>query len=242
MGSDKNVLASLFGAWTSVGKLIMDGARKPEDVLRYIQRIISSPDFISVLDAPRSASISTEPVGGWVAEYTRFYSEVFGLAVDFAGVEIPAEQPGFGWVVMLAQGLTLNQAWTKCKERFPSESYLGDGLDKVVSTNDRTTAVAYAKRFRDRVEADEEYENISANGLKNRKVQSITLLERLILELWYHWKTGGGHLDLENVTLCAGSRFSDGDVPRVRWSGSRLCVDCYSPDNASASLRSRSAV
>ena len=37
--------------------------------------------------APRSASVSTEPAGGWAAEWTRFYQEVFGLTVDFASVE-----------------------------------------------------------------------------------------------------------------------------------------------------------
>lgn len=242
MSSDKNVLASLFGAWTSVSKMILDGTRKPEDVLRFVQSIVSLPDFISILDAPRSASVSTEPVGGWAAEYTRFYHEVFSLTVDLTGVEIPAEQPGFGWVVMMVQGLTMNQIWAKCKERFPCQSFLGDDLDRAVPTHDRTTATAYAKRFRNRVEADKENANISANALARQKAQSITLPERGVQGLWYEWKTGGGQLDLLNVTLCAGSRGSVGGVPSASWGGGRFGVYYYFPGHADGSLRSRSAV
>lgn len=242
MSSDKNVRAGLFGAWASVCKMVLDDTRNPEQVLRYIQRIVATEHFISVLDVPPSASVSTEPVGGWAAEYTLFYQEVFSLAVDFTGVEIPVEQPGFGWVVMMAQGLTMNQIWAKCNDRFPCQSFMGDDLDKAVPTHERTTVTAYAKRFRNRVEADKENANLSANTLAQQKAQSITLPERGVQELWYDWKTGGGHLDLLNVTLCAGSRSSDGDVPYASWDDGGFKVDYCHPDGAGDGLRSRSAV
>ena len=187
---------------------------------------------------PQDAASATN----WHSEWTRFYSEVFGLAVDLSRVVIPDELPGFGWVVMVADGLVLNRVWAKCKEMFPSYSYLGDDLDEAVPTNDRTAEVAYAKRFRDRVEADEELKNLSANQLKKKRVQSITLLERLLLELWYFWKTGGKHLDVQNFTLCAGSRNSVGSVPDVDWSIDKLKVFYYNPDNHYDNLRTRAAV
>jgi hypothetical protein len=177
----------------------------------------------------------------WRVEWTRFYQEVFGLNVDLSGVAISEEKPGFGWVVIVANELTLNQVWAKCKEKFPSCSYLGDDLGEVVPVNDRTTGVAYAKRFRDRVEADAELANLSANQLKKKRIQSITLPERLLLELWYLWKTGK-HLDIKNITLCAGSRYSDGVVPCVSWGGDELRVVYCDADSWGGYLRARAAV
>lgn len=63
-------------------------------------------------------------------EWTEFYRKVFDIKADFSGVVIPDEQPGFGWVVMVPKGLTLNQVWSKCQELFPTYSYYGDDLDK----------------------------------------------------------------------------------------------------------------
>lgn len=177
----------------------------------------------------------------WYREWQKFYQEVFGLAVDLSDVVIPDEKLGFGWVVMVAKGLTLNQAWAKCSEKFSSYSYLGDDLDKAVSMNDRTAGTTYSKRFRDRVESDEELKNLSANQLAKKRVQSITLLERLLLELWYFWKTVQ-HLDIQNVTLCARSRRSGGVVPGVCWSDNRLYVCSYSPGSHDGGLRARAAV
>jgi hypothetical protein len=52
------------------------------------------------------------------------------------------------------------------------------------------------------------------------------------------------HLDVKNVTLCAGSRDADGGVPDVDWGGGgvKLHVDWYSVGSADPSLRARAAV
>ncbi len=174
-----------------------------------------------------------------ISDQQNFYAEVFNLAVDFSGVEIPQELPGFGWVLIVPQGLTLNKVWARCKEMFSSYSYLGDDLDKSMTQNERTSKTAYAKWFRNCVEADEELKNLSANQLAG--TPCITLLERLLLELWYFWKNKK-HLDLQNITLCAGSRFDDGFVPDVHWLDGRLRVYCDSPGHRDAYLRARAAV
>jgi hypothetical protein len=46
-------------------------------------------------------------------------------------------------------------------------------------------------------------------------------------------------LDIKNVTLCAGSRYDDGDVPFVHWGGGKVYVDWCNPRSALGLLRSR---
>lgn len=180
---------------------------------------------------------------GLAAEWENFYQRVLGIAVDFSGVKIPAHKPtpDFSRIVMVAQGLTLNQVWEVCKKRFPTWSYCGDDLDKAVPVNDRNAAKSYAIRIRDRQEADEELKNLSANQLTEKGILGMTLLERLLLELKYHDETGQ-HLDLQNITLCNGSRYSDGSVPSVHWDDGRLSVYWFAPAHAYSVLRSRAVV
>lgn len=90
-------------------------------------------------------------------------------------------------------------------------------------------------------EADEDLKNKSANDLEKEGIPGITLRERLLYELAYFNKTGQ-HLDVKNVTLCAGSRDSGGRVPRVRWGSDELYVRWYAPGSRGDDLRSRRAV
>ncbi|MDD5043805.1 MAG: hypothetical protein PHD51_04080 [Patescibacteria group bacterium] len=179
-------------------------------------------------------------------EIVRFYQEVFGLTVDATQVVLPPERQRFGWLLLVPAEMTLNRAWAKCQERFKEYwSYYGDDLDQAVPINERDPAKigAYAVRFRDRVEADEEWKNTSANQIASKEITTITLLERLSLGLWYHWKTGGKHLDIHNWTLCAGSRDSYGNVPHVSLdAGGEFRVGCFHPGfGCGGGLRPREA-
>lgn len=180
-------------------------------------------------------------VKDWFVEWQRFYREVFNREVDFSHIAMSAPRPGFNWPVMMPQGLTLNEVWAKCVDRFPCKSHIGDDLDAAVPVNDRTPDKAYTKLFRGRVEADEENKNLSANDLEARKIQGVVLRERCVMELWYDDVTGGGHLDIKSITLCAGSRGSDGRVPDAGWRGGRFLVRYDGPGRADDGLRSRSA-
>ncbi|PWB38643.1 MAG: hypothetical protein C3F02_02940 [Parcubacteria group bacterium] len=175
-------------------------------------------------------------------EWQEFYRKYFRLSVDFSDVSIPEEQEDFTRVLFIPQGLTINQAFQACSKAFKSWSYTND-LDKDVPNNDRNTEASYAIRVRDRVEADEELKNLSANDLQKRKISSITLLERLVYELKYYSETNK-HLDIQNTTLCAGSRHRNGSVPCVYWSSGlgKLCVDWCHPDSADDGLRGRAVV
>jgi len=171
-------------------------------------------------------------------EWQRFCEEVFGIKTDFSELVLPEKQEGFNWLLVMLEGMTANRIFDKCKERFQSWRYTDD-FNTISSV--RKTDKTYAIWLRDRVEADEENKALSANKCQELGINGITLEERMLLELWYHWKTGK-HLDINNVTLCTGSRDSDGDVPSVDWHDGSMGVDYCSPDDADDVLRARSAV
>ena len=124
-----------------------------------------------------------------------------------------------------------------CEKLFPVKCYHREDLDKDFPLPKKTTL----RWFKANIEADEEHKNKSADGLEKEGIVGITLRERLLLELNYYSFTGK-HLDIDNITLCAGSRYSDGDVPDVRWRGGELRVFWYDSDDASDDLRVRVAV
>lgn len=243
---NSNVFESLFKLWASICKMILDGARKAEEVAKYLQRVNDDPNFLAALERPAQASVNTDtPPDGWASEWTRFYQQVFGITVDLSEVSIPADRGGFGWVVFVAKELTYNRVYARCRELFASSSYYGDDLDSVIikEKEERTADNgSYAVRFRNRVEPDDENKNLSANTLAERQTQNITLLEATLMELWYYWRTGGGHLNFVNWGMCAGSRYRDDDVPCVYRYDDGFRVGHCRPVFALDGLRSRSAV
>ena len=175
-----------------------------------------------------------------IADWESFYRKVFGIKVDFSGLKIPKKKKGFSRLIIVAKGMTSQKVYNKCKEIFPCWKY-ADNLDRAVQSERVSDMRPYAVWFRDRIEADKELKNLSANDLKERKITSITLEERLVYELKYFEETGR-HLDIDNITLCAGSRYSDGNVPRVDWYYSEFDVYWDHPGSRDGSLRSRQAV
>jgi len=171
-------------------------------------------------------------------EWERFCQEVFGISVDFSSLVLPEKRDGFNWLIVMPQGMTANRLFDKCKERFAAWRYTED-LDTTKSV--RTAEKATAIWVRDRIEADEENKKKSANVCKAEGINGITLEERLLLELFYHWRTGK-HLDIQNVTLCSGSRNPHGGVPDVSWAVGKLDVGSCNPGHDSEDLRARAAV
>ncbi|MCX6712225.1 MAG: hypothetical protein NT041_00860 [Candidatus Vogelbacteria bacterium] len=183
-----------------------------------------------------------ETVDEKVAEWCRFYKEVFEIELDPASVNLPAERDGFGWIVLVAKGLTRNSVFKKCYARFGKKVWRHyDDLDKAVTVNDRESTETYTIRVRDRVEADEEHKNKSANMVTAEGLKGMNDLERMLLELWYNWKTKD-HLDKKTATICSGSRYADGDVPGSYWSGGRFSVSYVDPDDQYDHWRVREVV
>jgi len=186
---------------------------------------------------PENLGTDISRIEAWGA----FYKKFFNITLNMTGVQIPAKVEGFDRLIVVA-GVGLDQVWKVCKKQFNCCKYTDSNLGEVVIKNDRNpNAGVYAIWIRDRIEADEETKNLSANDLAKQSVNGITLLERLIFELKYFSETGK-HLDIENVTLCSGSRSSYGSVPFVFWSDGRLGVGWGSVDCSSSDLRSRVAV
>ncbi|MBU1173475.1 MAG: hypothetical protein KKD44_28240 [Proteobacteria bacterium] len=130
---------------------------------------------------------------------------------------------------------TAQYLFNECKKLFPCYSHANFSDIK----SDRSGK--YEIDFKPNIEADEDYKNMSANEIKEKGIRGITLEERLLLELQYFRETGK-HLDINDWTLCAGSRYSDGCIPAVYWFYDKLKVNYYRPDSHYDCLRARAAV
>ena len=183
-------------------------------------------------------STNMDPVAAAVQEWQDFYRVGFDMKADLAGIPVPAKRPGFDRLIVVAKGITPQRLFERCQQVFPSWKYAQESLDDI-TISDRTSADgSYALWVRDRVEADEELSNCSANELRARQVHGITIEERLLYELKYFVETGK-HLDLSSTTLCSGSHHSWGGVPYVRWHYGKLNVDWREANDSAADLRCR---
>ena len=233
-GNEMNVFERLFKLLAKISMMIVDGARDAEEVVRVLQAILEGKRLLV-----EAALTVEEMVAGWV----KFYKDVFGMDVDLSGVKIPERKSGFDRLIIVVPGMTPQRLFDKCKDLFSSWKYTDDNLDKIIKSDRTAKDGAYAIWVRDRVEADEENRNLSANDLAKKNDSGITLEERLVYELKFFDETGN-HLDVKNVTLCTGSRDSDGYVPGVDWflHVRELDVGWYRADSRSGSVRSRSVV
>ena len=192
--------------------------------------------------------VSEKDYGETLLDWQRFYNKYFfNQDKDFSGLRIPERREGFNRLIVVAEGMTSGRIFVRMNERMPAWKYW-QNLDVIIS--DRKADHDYAIWVRDREEADEELKNKSANGLKKEGISGITLEERLLYELKFFEETCK-HLDMDNVTLCAGSRDPDGGVPSVHWLSDEVDVDWhgagvdvgwYSPDYRGDRIRARAAV
>lgn len=180
-----------------------------------------------------------------VIDWGRVY-QVLGMENEFRadiGKIAATADPKF-WDVCVIKGITPNKVVKALRDLDVNTYLYTDDLDKGVPTNDRDPVNgSYCVRFQKTIEADPELKDKSADALAEEKVQGITLLERLLLELGYFMATGK-HLDIENVTLCSGSRHSGGSVPYVSWDTDRreVYVRWYGPSYSHSYIRARALV
>lgn len=173
-----------------------------------------------------------------------FYQKYFGITVDFSDVHVPANPGDFDRIIFIPEGLKMNDVLRAMSKLFKWWTYAAnDDLDEVVTGNVRTSAKAYAIRCRERVEADEELKNLSANDLKAKGINCMTFLERAVYGIKYFVETRR-HLDIVNWTLCAGSRGADGYVLYMGFNPDydEVRVRCYRPDGSDGIMRARQVV
>ena len=173
-------------------------------------------------------------------DWQTFFQKYFSMELDLSDLKTPLKQEGFDRLIIVPKGMTPNRIYEACAKHFPCWKWTED-LNETVAHNDREPKETYAIWVRNRKEADEENKNISAEQAKEQKIQGITLDERLMFELKY-WDETGEHLDVENLTICSGSRFSAGHVPRVGWDDGELSVRWCRPQHARSPWRVRTVV
>lgn len=120
------------------------------------------------------------------------------------------------WAIPVLSGLTCKKVIACLKKLGVNIKKNINNPDVEVNQNDRNPNKdgSYSVSFKRSIEADEENRNLSTDDIKRKGSEGITLLERLLLELGYFTSTGQ-NLDVESVTLCAGSRHKNGETPRV---------------------------
>lgn len=204
---------------------------------RHFQAIQEGRDPFAL---PTTARVDVnDRVQWWRMHYQRRYR----MNPDFSNLYLPEHQPGFDRLVIMAKGLT-HRRWVEMAREIHGVNLYNQDLDGCVTTNDRAPENRpYGIWIRDRQESDEELKSLSANDLKRRKVSGITLLERLVAGTGYLFDEQC-YMDVKNITLCSGSRYSYGSVPNVGWhvDGRRLCVGWCSADCADDGLRTRAVV
>jgi len=176
-------------------------------------------------------------------EWETIYLVHFGIKEDFSKILIPKQQqkPDFNQLIIVPQNLRLNQVISVLQKKFDCQFFTSDFDGTLV--NDRQPKNSYSIWIRGCREADKQLKNLSANQLKEKGIAGITLLERLLWELFFFEKTGC-HLDVKRWTLCAGSHCSDGSVPCVDWDSYRqkLRVSFCRPDFSSQEVCAREVI
>jgi len=154
-------------------------------------------------------------------DWEKFFYKIYGLKVDFAGVRIPeADDNAFPWFSCLPENFSTERVFSEGKKLYSQSKWIDESLDDVLdlSFGRDSQKDPYIVRFHANWEADKALKNLSADYKR--------------------------HLDVKNITLCAGSRFSDGSVPLVRWHPDLLSVyvDWCSSGYACSFLRARKVV
>lgn len=180
--------------------------------------------------------------------WKKFYRGL-GIKCNLSKVVIPDDPGGLERAIIMAQGVGPQGAYDKCQGLFACSKWTDKNLDEMVISDRNARGGPYAIRVCDLLEADEELKNMSANDIKNEKIISETLEERLIHELKF-FKETNEHLDrgITHITLCAGSRIVDNGtvsgVPSVFWDDNydRLRVSWVYLNGVGLNLRARRVV
>ena len=173
------------------------------------------------------------------AEWERFYSKHSSHTVDLAGLHIPPKPDYPCRAVVMIAGITNNEIFDACTKAFKTWRYTND-LNTVTDVVQRPSG-PYVVWVRDVVEADEAMKNKSAEDIEKAGTNSLTLKERMVLELKYFDETGK-HLDIQNWTLCSGSRYAGGSVPGACWIDGKFYVSWYFAGDSNSDLRAREVV
>ena len=179
-------------------------------------------------------------------EWEKYFYKIHQLKVDFSGATIPeADDDNFPWFVCVPEKFSTERAYSGEKQLYSRCKWTNKALDDVLdlSFGRDSWRDPYIVRFHANWEADELLKNFSADIIAEKQINTSTLKEILLLGDFLYWKHKK-HLDVQNITLVSGSRYSDGSVPLVYWDSydGELYVYGYGPGNADSLLRAREVV
>lgn len=147
-------------------------------------------------------------------EWLQFYREVFGSYLNIDGHhfsaaagQLPQYRPGFGWLMFIPGGLTLDLAIEACRDEFPVEFSLAYVQCKWAHCRSGASFNSHGSYYlgvRNRIEADKNLLGLSAGRIWEQEISSINLIEMLILHL-KHFLDTKQHLNIKTRTICAGS-------------------------------------
>jgi hypothetical protein len=149
-----------------------------------------------------------------LVRWQKLYMKEFGMTFAVGDVKIPRHEKGFDRLIVVLKGIRLSAICQSMGEYSGTLQHSGEDLDGEISSIRTTDNSHYAVWVRARREADVANWNKAAKSFKQG--ECVTLEERLLYELAYFSETGQ-HLDVECVTICGGSRYRNGEVPRVYW-------------------------
>jgi hypothetical protein len=188
---------------------------------------------------PPAATYEIAPIP---RDWSKFYKKYFGIVADFSAIRIPAKVAGFDRLIVVAEGVSINQVYETGKKNFGSWKWCGGDIESNMRVEERgPVKTVYAIWIRNGQEADDDLKNLSAEMIAERKIDTENLLERLLhgFKFWSETKT---HLDIETITLCASSRYAGGHVPDVsRLNDGDVRVCRCGPQRADPRLRARRA-
>ena len=172
-------------------------------------------------------------------EFIKFldqYNQEFlasGTLITFNGCEVKD-----GVITIVDDCRKTSELMDECRSLFPTWSYWNnEELDDNFPAPKKPTS----RKFAYTQEPDEKYRGWSADKLKKKGIECMTFRERIIFELEY-FKREGKHLDIKYITLCAGSRFSDGSVPYSYLYNGEFHSYWYNPHNCADGLGPRPVV
>ena len=177
-----------------------------------------------------------------VDNWQDFFKRKFGRRFDLGGLYIP-QKPAYPCraIINPRDGLTNNDVFDAFTKTLDGKTWrYANDLNTVEDVITRPEG-PHVVWVRDVIEADEEMANVSADQITERGINTVTFFDRQMDGLKV-FDEGRGHLDIQNVTLCSGSRSSDGGVPGAGWLDGEFYVHAYRPGYSDSCLRARVAV
>lgn len=202
------------------------GVKEVGDLLDFAERKGQFPSRVP--ETPRLP----EDDGGWLKHWVTFYKDQFDLDLDenFRLVELPKKEEGYGILMFMPEGLTVEKVLDKIGETvFICDS--AASLKKGIAHHRRYPWVSYAIRLRSVTGPEKDTLNKTPRELGDEGFMGVTFLEQLILEYW-RLNTLGRPQE-QTSTVCAGTRFDirlpgtrklESAVPRIVWDNNRRLV------------------